>query len=611
MSGKSCESGLGLRRRVGVGLMMGLAGGAFTLPSRRNKEEIMSMRIARVFFALALLLAVALSTSSAFAQKVSGAIYTTTEDGTVVNKNVYVARTDVYLNGGPQNTNSSGLPDGTYYFQVTDPSGKTLLSTDPAVCRQLTVLGGRVSGATTTPACSHLLNGLFNPANGSRTVQLAPFDLTPNQGAEYKAWLIPVGKATVGTTDPRVLVFSHANAKTDNFKVRESSVPQGSCQPSSSLSVLISGTNVTSYVPKGSWVNPATGVSVVNVEGSSITPGLIPTLKTVNSCASNSVTGQTVCTANNNDVYLISGTTLGPTLPSAGTGIIGFSGGTCTNCGVAMDAVHNKAVVALSLAGLGGYQYLNLGTSLFEPAFPSQAPLFFGGNISEDILIDPLLNLILSPNESNNFELVNVATTLTPIFFEQAVAGIAPFAELDSAGEDCSTGIALAPAEFSSPSQVYIADLSQAALTPGAPGTWTDAGAQVQTLAGSVLAAGASGVAVAQGTHTGLLSGEFGGDAITAIALPTTSGTVIPAIADWVTCDIGGGFNNGLDPHTVTAYKSPNNGHAIALLANGGATTLAVVDLTNMLDILIVPRTGNVCTTSPLPASVVSFIPVP
>jgi len=376
-----------------------------------------------------------------------------------------------------------------------------------------------------------------------------------------------------------------------------------------------SGTDVTSYVPKGYWTSlaVATGVGVVNVEGSSISPALIPTPDIVNSCASNSVTGQTVCTANGTDVYLISGTTLDSTMTSAGIGTIRFSDGSCTNCGVAMDSVHNKAVIALSLDGSGGYQYLNLGTSMFEPAFRSQAPPFpeAGTNISENIMVDPLLNWILSPNELSNYELVDVATTTAPTFFEQLIPGSL---SLDSAGEDCSTGIALASVEDDSDveSQVYIADLSQAVFTPG---TWTDPGAQVQTLSESFLISGSSGIAVAQGTHTGVIAGEFvgffTGDAITAIALPTTSGSGMPAITDWVTCNIGDGFKHGRDPHTVTAYKSPNNGHAIALLAEVDATRLAVVDLTNML--AIVPRTpgGHACPTSPLPASVVTFITVP
>lgn len=289
-----------------------------------------------------------------------------------------------------------------------------------------------------------------------------------------------------------------------------------------------------------------------------------------------------------------------------------------------MDAVHNKAAIALSLGGFGGYQYLNLsGVPAFEPAFASQAPSgaagAFPANISEDILVDPFLNLILSPDERGNFELVDVATTTSPAFFENFIGtGSFPGDFFDSAGEDCSTGIALAPIEFTGPSQVYVADLTQAVFTPGAPGTWSDTGAQVQTLSESILSAGASGIAVAQGTHTGIVSGEFGGDAITAIALPTTSGSGVPAITDWMTCNIGNDFSNGLDPHTVTAYQSPNGGHAIALLANfdfvmNTATMLAVVDLTKMLDPTIVPRTvgGHACATSPLPASVVSFIPVP
>jgi hypothetical protein len=174
----------------------------------------------------------------------------------------------------------------------------------------------------------------------------------------------------------------------------------------------------------------------------------------------------------------------------------------------------------------------------------------------------------------------------------------------------------LAPAEFSFPSNIFIADISDPAFAPftvGSPGTWS-APSQVQVLSESFLNEGSSGLAVAQGTHTGVVTGEFGGDAITAIALPAISGGgVTPSINDWVTCNIGNGFSNGLDPHTVTAYQSPANGHAIAVLANLGATRLAVVDLTNMLDTTLVPRTGGChgCAAGPLPASVVRFINLP
>lgn len=125
---------------------------------------------------------------------------------------------------------------------------------------------------------------------------------------------------------------------------------------------------------------------------------------------------------------------------------------------------------------------------------------------------------------------------------------------------------------------------------------------------------GANGLAVAQGTHIGIVTGEFGGSAITAIALPETSGTGVPKIDDWVTCDIPGGFLLGFDPHTVTAYRSPNGARsAVAVLANGGATQLAVVDLTKMLSKMALPRTtaGHACKAGTLPASIVSFKAVP
>jgi hypothetical protein len=166
-------------------------------------------------------------------------------DGTTVNANIYDLRSDVYLNGGPQNQNSAGLPNGIYLFQVTDPSGATLLSTDNAFNRQLQVVNGRVFGTPGTtlgpgnvvsPSVPpYHVNGSYNVANMSISVQLAPFNFTPNPGGEYKAWLIrwedtngsPILDSngnpitTIDTTDPKIIHFTNDNAKTDNFKVRE------------------------------------------------------------------------------------------------------------------------------------------------------------------------------------------------------------------------------------------------------------------------------------------------------------------------------------------------------------------------------------------------------
>ncbi len=156
--------------------------------------------------------------------QLSGSVFTSTVNGGSVNANIYNLRIDVYVNGGPQNQNSSGLPNGTYYYQVTDPSGGTLLSTDNAECRQLQVLSGRVAGAV--GPCPHA-NGVLNPLNGSIPVQLAPFELTPNPGGEYKLWLIAQSSVvascspTIDTVNPVVINFTNNCSKTDNFKVKE------------------------------------------------------------------------------------------------------------------------------------------------------------------------------------------------------------------------------------------------------------------------------------------------------------------------------------------------------------------------------------------------------
>jgi hypothetical protein len=183
----------------------------------------------------ALLAAIAAACVFPCIAQVSGAIYTTRADGTTVNANIYDLNTDVYLNGGPQNATSAGLPVGIYYFQVTDPSGSTLLSTDNAACRQLQVTSnssgkGVVYGvpATVPASCDTGLHslGTYNAANNSIPVQLAPFDATPNAGGEYKVWLFSTNADAGCTTapdssNPRVLNPQPAScAKTDNFKVR-------------------------------------------------------------------------------------------------------------------------------------------------------------------------------------------------------------------------------------------------------------------------------------------------------------------------------------------------------------------------------------------------------
>jgi Uncharacterized protein conserved in bacteria len=181
--------------------------------------------------AVAIFAALAIATLAAHAP--SGAIFTTVADGSEVNYNIYAAKEDVYLDGGPgpgAPQHAAGLDDGTYVFQVTDPSGKTLLSTDAARCRQIVVSAGIITGVVDVGGCQHVTgNDIDHPP--AKTVQLMPYDDTPNPGGEYKVWVtflddFPAACLAVVDCGPKVKGNAHGfvprHSKTDNFKVRGS-----------------------------------------------------------------------------------------------------------------------------------------------------------------------------------------------------------------------------------------------------------------------------------------------------------------------------------------------------------------------------------------------------
>jgi hypothetical protein len=214
------------------------------------------------------------------AAPLSGAIFTTTPNGGIVNENVhYNAKIEVYLDGGPGPNapqTAAGLPDGDYVFQVTDPSGKVLLSEDASKCRVFRVADGVIvalrdltlsnSGAvvsivdhTNTDTC-HVNNSPDGAAGTSGkhdtnidldhglpaiVVQLMPFYNTPNPGGVYKAWVMPLtryiengGSLKATPKDYQVKGVklgyqrdpgfgpSRDQVKTDNFKVKEFFPPE-------------------------------------------------------------------------------------------------------------------------------------------------------------------------------------------------------------------------------------------------------------------------------------------------------------------------------------------------------------------------------------------------
>ena len=175
----------------------------------------------------------------------SGAIFTTVADGSEVNYNHYPSKEAVYLDGGPgpgAPQHAAGLDDGVYVFQVTDPSGKTLLSQDIARCRRFTVAAGVITGLVIDGCNAPHVTGL-DVDHAATTVQLMPYADTPNPGGVYKVWATRVedyllGCQALGKPGSTGLDlvgcgskikgnahgFIPSHSKTDNFKVKATQV---------------------------------------------------------------------------------------------------------------------------------------------------------------------------------------------------------------------------------------------------------------------------------------------------------------------------------------------------------------------------------------------------
>jgi hypothetical protein len=170
----------------------------------------------------------------------SGAIFTTLADGSEVNLNHFPNKAAVYLDGGPgpgAPQDAAGLDDGTYVFQVTNPSGSVLLSEDAAKCRQVVASGGIFTAVVVT-GCEHATgNDVDHPP--AKTVQLIPYKDTPNNGGVYKVWVTRVEDFLLGCQElgkpgatgldlvdcgPKTQGNAHgfipSHSKTDNFKVK-------------------------------------------------------------------------------------------------------------------------------------------------------------------------------------------------------------------------------------------------------------------------------------------------------------------------------------------------------------------------------------------------------
>jgi len=169
--------------------------------------------LVRPAWATAFAIAAAVATGPAPAAAIHGALFTTDASANV-NVNQYPTKADVYLSGGPGPNapcTAAGMDDGEYVYQITNPSGTVVLSSDDISHRHFIVSGGVIVSAFDHATVSSLC--------GAVGVQMVPFDDTPNNGGVYKAWVTRWSDYQAnGNT------FKPGSTKTDNFHVKEPSI---------------------------------------------------------------------------------------------------------------------------------------------------------------------------------------------------------------------------------------------------------------------------------------------------------------------------------------------------------------------------------------------------
>jgi hypothetical protein len=195
----------------------------------------------RLFSALLLVLAMlpAASAGVTFADSspISGAIFSTISpcDG-AVNQNIYAAKADVYINGGPARPGAAAMPPGNYYVRVTEPFGGAVLGS--SVGGPLGDMPVNVTSGGDFLSCYQLSAILKQTSNGQ-----PGYDSTTNPGGEYKVWVCQDSG------------FTDSLCKTDNFKVKENNTtPPGWLQVIKFYDANLNGVNdETSFLQLDGW----------------------------------------------------------------------------------------------------------------------------------------------------------------------------------------------------------------------------------------------------------------------------------------------------------------------------------------------------------------------
>ena len=215
----------------------------------------------------------------------TGAVYTSNADGSVINANIYAAKDDVYLTGGPCN-GGSHLADGDYYFEVSSPNG-VLLSSDSIGDRFFTVANDFIQSSS--GHVTHAVN--CSPPVTGITVKLMPYDDTPNSGGEYKLTIATAATVedcpgfSAGSTSFEIC--GAADSKSDNFKVGVTATPTPPPVVTPTPPPVVTPTPppvVTPTPPPGATPTPTGGVG--GATGTPAATKTLPPTSTIDSAGS-------------------------------------------------------------------------------------------------------------------------------------------------------------------------------------------------------------------------------------------------------------------------------------------------------------------------------------
>ena len=175
------------------------------------KPRFFRQRMISVVIAVVALIVITTTAAFVASAPLPGAIFTTDVGCTGVDLNIYTSKDAVYVDGGPAHPGAAGLPDGSYYAQVTSPDGN--------------LLGTSVGSGNPTPVV--VVAGEFQSCYQLSTILITAGDncaagapgycTTENPGGEYKVWVSSVS------------TFDNASSKTDNFRIAQDNTfpPQG------------------------------------------------------------------------------------------------------------------------------------------------------------------------------------------------------------------------------------------------------------------------------------------------------------------------------------------------------------------------------------------------